>query len=92
MPEGTSKLSPAISGHPFTHTIAHEPAVVDGTSHSICVRWDLRCMHGGINDLPMAKGPGLEQVHLVNLCGWRSSALLGRGLCVCYVSVLVHLK
>ena len=34
MPEGTSKLSPIICGHPFKHTIAHEPVVVDNTSHS----------------------------------------------------------
>ena len=35
MPEGTSTLSPIVCGHSFRHTIAHEPVVVDGTSHSV---------------------------------------------------------
>ena len=34
MPEGTSKLSPTVCGHPFRHTTTHEPGSWS-TSHGV---------------------------------------------------------
>ena len=51
--EGTSKLRPTVCGHPFRNTIAHEPVVVNSTSHGIGTFKNVSGM--GVNSAALVK-------------------------------------